>query len=175
MKPSIIILSLLLQACFWAPCVNASEADVQWQDAVRSIKQGDYDFAFMNLKTILDNYPDSSRCMAAEFAIGEYFFLQKNYGMASDKFKDFYTRYPQRQESLIALVYLFKIAQVQNRPDDIKEYREKIASFRQLTFIFNEKRSFKFFSGFQRRYKLVYHINKVELYVNRKLFAEVSF
>jgi outer membrane protein assembly factor BamD (BamD/ComL family) len=175
MKTTIIFLSLLLQACFWAPGVKASEADLQWQEAVRSVQQGDYDFAFMGFKTILENYSDSSRCMAAEFAMGEYFFLQKNFGMASDEFKDFYTKYPQHQESLAALVYLFKIAQIENRTEDIKEYREKIASFRQLAFIFNDRRSFKFVSGFLHKHRLVYHINKVELYVNGKLFAEVPF
>ena len=119
--------------------------------------------------------PNSRYCLAAEFAQGEYYFLQNNLHMASDEFKDFYAKYPQHEEALIALAYLFKIAQIQNHPDDMKEYRNKAASFRQLTFIFNDKKSFKFLSGFQRKHKLVYYINKVELYVNGKLFTEVPF
>ena len=175
MKLYVIILSLLLQGCFLVPCVKASEADLVWQDAVRSAKQGEYDFAFMDFNTILQSYPSSHYCLAAEFALGEYYFLQNNLQMASDEFKDLYTKYPQHQEALIALMYLFKIAQIQDHPDDMKDYRNKTASFRQLAFIFNEKKSFKFLSGLQHKYKLVYYINKVELYVNGELFTEVPF
>ena len=170
-----IILSLLLQGCFWVPCVNASEANLEWQDAIQLAKQGEYDFAFMGFKTITDNYPNSPRFLAATFAQAEYYFLENNLQAASDEFKAFYNKCPKHEESLIALVYLFKIAQIHNSPDDIKAYRNKIASFRQLTFIFNDKKSFRFFSGLQRKYRLVYHINKVELYVNGQLFTEVPF
>jgi hypothetical protein len=170
-----IILSLLLQGCWWVPCVKASEADLEWGEAVGSAKQGEDDFAFMDFHTLLEDYPNSPHAMAAKFAQGEYFFLQNNLQMASDEFKDFYAHYPRHQESMIALIYLFKIAQIQKHPDDMKEYHNKAATFRQLTFIFNDKKSFHFLSGFQRQHRLVYYINKVELYVNGKLFTEVPF
>ena len=175
MKLYVIILSLLLQGCFWVTCVKASEVDLKWQDAVGSAKQGDYDFAFMDFRSILEEYPGSRYCLAAQFALGEYFFLQNNLPMAADAFKDVYSQYPQHQEALIALAYLFKIAEIQENPADMKSYRNKAASFRQLTFIFNDKKSFKYLSGFQRKHKLVYYINKVELYVNGTLFTEVPF
>ena len=175
MKLYVIILSLLLQGCFWVPCVKASEADLEWQDAVESAKLGEYDFAFMDFHTIPEFYPESRWAMPAEFAQGEYYFLGNDLQLACDTFENFYARYPQHQEALIALVYLYKIAQIQNRPDDMKAYLHKIASFRQITFIFNDKKFFKFLSGFQRKHMLVYYINKVELYVNGTLFTEVHF
>jgi outer membrane protein assembly factor BamD (BamD/ComL family) len=175
MKLYVIILSLLLQGGFWVTCVEASEADLKWQDAIVSAKQGDYDFAFMDFQSFLEEYPESRHCVAAQFALGEYYFLQNNLPMASNAFKNVYSQYPQHQEALIALAYLFKIAEIQKHSADIKDYRSKAASFRQLTFIFNDKKSFKFLSGFQRKHKLVYYINKVELYVNDELFTEVPF
>ncbi len=175
MKLYVIILSLLLQGCFWAPCVKASEADLEWKDAVGSAKQGEYDFAFMDFRTLLENHPDSRYSLAAEFAQGEYYFLQNNLQMASAEFRNFYTKYPHHEEALITLAYLFRIAQIQNQPDAMKEYRKKAASFRQLIFIFNDKKFYKFLSGFQRKHKLVYYINKVDLYVNGQLFTEVPF
>jgi len=175
MKLYVIILSLLLQGCFWVTCVKASEADLEWKEAIGFAKQGENDFAFMDFQTILDDCPGSRHCLAAEFAQGEYYFLQNNLPMASEAFKNFYAKYPQHEEALIALAYLFQIAKIQNLPADIKEYRNKAASFRQLTFIFNDKKFFKFVSGFQRKHKLVYYIDKVELYVNGALFTEVPF
>lgn len=175
MKLYVIILTLLVQGCFWVTCVKASEADLEWKQAMISAKEGKNDFALMDFRTLLENCPNSRFTMAAEFAQGEYYFLESNLDFASDEFKRFYAKYPQHEEAQIALAYLYKIAEIQNHPDDMKEYRHKAASFRQLTFIFNDKKSYKFFSGFQRNYNLVYYINKVELYVNGKLFTEVPF
>ncbi len=175
MKQYVIILSLLLQGCWWVPCVEASDADVKWNEAVSSAKQAEYDFAFMDFNTILELYPHSRYGPAAEFAIGEYYFLENNLPMASDEFLDFYAKYPQHEEALIALAYLYKIAQTRHLPEEMKKYRKKAASFRQLTFIFNNNKYFKYRSGFQHRYKLVYYIDKVELYDNNKLFTEVPF
>ena len=175
MKLYVIILTLLLQGSCCVTCVKASEADLDWKDAVGFAQQEEFDFAFINFYSLLENYPKSPYCLAAQFALGEYYYLQNNLPMASDEFKKFYIQYPQHQESLIALAYLFKIAQTQKNHDVMKNYRKKAASFRQLTFIFNNKKSFQFLSGFQRKHKLVYYINKVELYVNGKLFTEVPF
>ena len=175
MKLYVIILSLLLQGCFWVTCVKASEADLQWKEAVGFAKQEEYDFAFMDFKTILDNCPHSPYCLDAEFAQGEYYFLQNDLNLATDVFKNFYTQYPNQEKALIALAYLYQIAKIENHADDMKKYRNMAAGFRQLTFIFNDKKSFKFVSGFQRKHKLVYYINKVDLYVNGELFTEVPF
>lgn len=175
MKLYVIILSLLLQGCFWVSCAKASEADLQWKEAIGFAKQEEYDFAFMDFQTILDDCPNSHYCMDAAFAKGEYYFLQNNLNLASDEFKRFYTKYPHREESLIALAYLFQIAKIQKHQEDMKKYRNMAASFRQLTFIFNDNKSFKFISGFQRKHNLVYYINRVDLYVNGELFTEVPF
>ena len=175
MKLYVIILTLLVQGCCWVTCVKASEADLEWKDAIQSAKQGEYDFALLDFTSIRDYYPQSRYAKAADFAQGEYYFLQNDLSMASNEFKNFYTKYPQHEESLIALAYLFEIARLEQHANDIKKYRKMAASFRQLTFIFNDKKSFKFLSGFQRKHELVYHINKVDLYVNGKLFTEVPF
>jgi tetratricopeptide (TPR) repeat protein len=175
MKRYVIILSLLLQGWCWVPCVKASEAGLEWKEAIESAKQGEYDFAYMSFKEIQDDYPASRYGLAATFAQGEYYFLQNNLPMAAEEFKNFYSKYPQHEEALIAIAYLYKIAEIQKHPDVAQEYRNKAASFRQLTFIFSDKKYFSFLSGFQRQHKLVCTINKVELYVNGKLFTEVPF
>jgi hypothetical protein len=175
MKLYVIILSLLVQGCFWVTCVKASEAGQEWKEAIGFAKQGENDFAFMDFQSVLDEFPQSRYCLPAEFAQAEYYFLQNNWPLASEEFESFYTQYPRHQEALIALAYLFQMAKIQKHPEDMEKYRNEAASFRQLTFIFNDKKFFNFLSGFQRRHKLVYYINKVELYVNDKLFTEIPF
>ena len=95
--------------------------------------------------------------------------------MALEVFKNFCAQYPKHEEALIALAYLFKIAQIQNNADAIKNYHNRVASFHQLAFIFNEKKSFTFLSGFGHKHKLVFTIDKVELYVDDRLFTKVPF
>lgn len=175
MKLYVIILSLLVQGVFWVTCVKASEADLEWKEAIGFAKQGENDFAFMDFQTVLDDCPQSSHCLAAAFAQGEYYFLQDNLQMASDAFENFYVKYPRHEEALIALAYLFQIAKIEEKSNDMEKYRQEAATFRQLTFIFSDKKSFNFLSGFQRRHKLVYYIDKVDLYVNDELFTEVPF
>ncbi len=175
MKLYVIILSLLLQGYFLVPCARASEADSVWKEAVRFVQQKEPDFAFMDFQTIVQNYPDCPYALPAQFAEGEYYFLQDNLEMASSAFENFCAKYPRHEEALIALAYLFKIAQIQKNPDAIKDYHHKIASFQQLGFIFNEKKSFTFLSGFGREHKLVFYIDRIELYVDGQLFTQVSF
>jgi len=175
MKLSVIILSLLLQGCFLVPCVKASEADLEWKDAVRSAQQGDADFAFMGFQTIVQVYPDSRYYLPAKFAEGEYYFHHNDLAMALEVFESFCAQYPKREEALIALAYLFKIAQIQGNSDALKNYHNRVASFHQMAFVFNEKKSFTFLSGFGHKHKLVFTIDKVELYVDDRLFTKVPF
>ena len=170
-----IILSLLLQGCLLAPCVKASEADLKWQEAVRSARHGEDDFAFMDFQAIAQDSPDSCWSLPAAFAVGEYYFLQDNLNMASDAFESFYAKYPRHEEALIALAYLFKIAQSQKNTNAIKEYHHRVASFQQLSFVFKENKTFMFLSGFGHKHKLVFYIDKIELYVDDKLFTQVRF
>ncbi len=172
---SVIILSLLLQGCFLVPCVKASEADLEWKDAVRSAQQGDADFAFMGFQAIVQVYPDSRYYLPAKFAEGEYYFHHNDLTMALEVFESFCAQYPKREEALIALAYLFKIAQIQGNADALKNYHNRVASFHQLAFVFNEKKSFTFLSGFGHKHKLVFTIDKVELYVDDRLFTKVPF
>jgi hypothetical protein len=175
MKLYVIILSLLVQGGLWVPCVKASEADLEWKEAIGLAKEGQNDFAFLNFRSILADFPQSRYAPNAGFAQGEYYYLKNDLKTAAAEFRGFYAQFPGHDESLIALIYLYKIAQIEKNPKAIKEYQKRVASFRQLTFIFNEKKYFKFVSGFQHRHKLVYSINKMELYVDDKLFTEVPF
>ncbi len=156
-------------------CAEASDADLEFKEAVGFAREGENDFAFMDFQTVLNECPGSRHCLASDFALGEYYFLQNNWQMASDQFETVYAKYPRHEEALIALAYLYQIAKIQDHKDDMEKYRGKAAAFRQLTFIFNDQKVYTFLSGFQRLHELVYTINKVDIYVNGQLFTEVPF
>ncbi len=138
-------------------------------------KGGDADFAFMRFRILVHDYPDSRRAVDARFALGEYYFLRGNFAMAIQEFGDFCARYPKREETLAALGYLYQMARMQGQTDAMKKYRDRVIASRQVILIFNEKKSFQFFSGFQRRHKVVFYIDKIEVLIDDKLFCEVPF
>jgi outer membrane protein assembly factor BamD (BamD/ComL family) len=174
MKLYVIILSLLLQGSVWMTTANASEANIEWRNAIGFVKSGQPDFAFMDFHTIAETCPASRHSQDAEFAEGEYYFTENAFSSASATFLDFYAKYPRNEQAMIALAYLYQITKIEKDTKSMEKYRGMIASFRQLTFIFNDEKSFKYVSGFRRKYKLEYTINKAQVYVNGELFTEVS-
>jgi hypothetical protein len=170
-----VILSLLLQGVWLIPCAKASEADLEWKDAMGAVKEGETDVAYLDFNSILALYPESDCAMAATFAVGEYHFQHGDFQLAAEQFKNFSLKYNKNQQALAALVYLYKIAQIENDPVRMKEYQADVASFRQNAFIFSDKKHFSFSTGFKHHYKMVYAIDKVGLYVNGQPLAEVPF
>ncbi len=173
MRPLIVFL-LFVQYCGVVP-VNAAEDGIVWEEAVQMAKRGDADFAFMYFRILAHDYPDSRRAVDAQFALGEYYFLQGNFAVAAQEFGDFCARYPKRKETLAALGYLYQMARMQGQTDAMKKYRDRVVASHQVILIFDEKQSFQFLSGFQRRHKVAFYIDKIEVWIDDKLFSEIPF
>lgn len=174
---SIIILLLIL--CAGASLANASadssEGDRLWGQAVDFAKKGDTNFAFMNFDLLIRTCPGSPRIQAAHFSLGEYYFNEHNYRMATKEFSDFANTHTKDQESLIALAYLYKIAQLQGQKEAAEQCREKIATSHQTMFIFKDSKSFRYASALQHRYELILHIDKINVTIDEKPFVEISY
>jgi tetratricopeptide (TPR) repeat protein len=158
---------------FCEPILNAADADILWNEAVANVKEGENDFAFINFHMLVETCPDYRKRSAAEFSLGEYYFTQKNYRSAIEEFEKLYTAYPKCQEALIAMAYLYKIAREAGRNDAADEYRKKMIVARPVSFIFKDKESLRYLSGFQHKYNVVRYIDRIEILMDGKLFVEV--
>lgn len=173
MRLTAIILILFWQCCCCVPLLNAADADTLWAQAVQMAKQREMDFAFINFRMIVDTYPDSTQSPAAQFDLGEYYFLENYFTLAIAEFEGIYTKHPRQKESMVALAYLYKIAQMKGQKDQMSRYQKQIISSYRAAFIFKDSRSFEYLSGFQHKHKLVFYIDRIEVFADGKLFVEV--
>lgn len=160
---------------FLAAGAYAGEVDLQWKRAVMLAKQGQTDFAFVDFDFIARRYPESRYAMPAQFAQGEYYFLHNQRPAAIATFEDFTVKYPKSKESLLAMAYLYAAAKDRGDAQAMDKYRKELASSQQTKFIFKDTRSFEFISAFQRRHKVTFSIDKIEVTVNGAPLAEIVF
>ena len=141
--------------------------------AVQFARAGQAHFAFMQYNNLLRAYPTSQYRSQAIFATGEYYYQIANYQDAQEAFKFFLDENPDSKERLYALAYLLSIAQ--KNAASAEELERTIINLQQVSLVFREKKEITYRSPLYQDYKTVIHINKIEFYVEGKLFAKVSF
>ena len=158
----------------WNPGIAQEEGQL-YSLAVSAVKSGDLNTAFMHFHSFLENYPESKYREKALFAIGEYYFLIADYSDAVSAFVSFISDYPDSKARQFALGYLLKIAQIRGDESTVKSLEEKIVTLRQLTLLFSDFKEYKYRSPLLKEHRVIYYIDKVEFYVDKELFAKISY
>jgi hypothetical protein len=167
----VIILTLFWHWSF-ATNLNAADADVLWTRAVSMAQQGQVDMAFTNFRMIVDSYPTFSKGALARLDVAEYYFLQNDLHSAVIEFENLCLQYPKGHESFIALAYLYKIAQMQGKKEDMALYQKRLMSSHPFALIFKNNKSFEVVSGFHK-YKAMFQIDKIEVWIDDRLFVQI--
>lgn len=144
-----------------------------YSKAVQFARAGQGHFAFMQYNNLLRTYPTSQYRSQALFATGEYYYQIENFHDAQAAFKLFLDENPDSDERLFALAYLLSIADKNAAP--VEDLERTIINLQQVSLVFREKKEITYRSPLYQDYKTVIHINKIEFYVEGKLFAKVSF
>lgn len=162
--------------CLWIVTVGmAPAASEVYLKAVKFAKEGQDHFAFMHFNNLLRSFPQSNYRQEALFATGEYYFQIAEFTKAAETFEVFLAENPSTQEKLYALGYLLNMASQENDERSMHELEKQIINLQQVSFVFREEKEIKFHSPLNKRYKAVIHINKIEIYVEGELFAQVSY
>lgn len=148
---------------------------VLYGQAVREVKLNRPDFAFMKFNAIVELFPNSKYFERALFAVGEYNFKTANYYDAALALRQFILKYPKSRAKLFALVYLLEIYRKQKDQNSVIALEKEIVSFWQFSLLFRNCKIYKYKSPFSNVYKALYFIDKVEIYIDDKLLAKVSF
>jgi len=151
-----------------------SEREI-YDAAIKAVRSRNMDFAFMNFRALLIQYPQSQYTEKALFATGEYFFASGDYRDAASLFSRYITEYFDAKGYIFALAYLFKIAEKQGQANLIEKLQKEIVTFRQHSFLFRDFKAYTYRSPFAKDYKVVYYINKVEFLVDDAPFADISY
>jgi hypothetical protein len=170
-----IISCLLFFVLLIPTAVGAGEDSRLYSMAVKAARAKDQDFAFMRYRTIVIEYPKSIHRAQALFAQGEYYFQQTNFPEAKKAFQALIIEFPALDANLFALMYLFKIADLEQKNDLVSEYTKNIATLKQVSLVFRDFKEFEYLSPLWRKHKAVFHIDNVEFFVEGQLFAKISF
>ena len=130
---------------------------------------GQYDFV------AITEGKDNETTMKALFAIGEYYFLIGDYYDAERTFRQFVNDYPEEKGMPFALVYLFEIAKRQRRKNQAEDLKKQILDLRQRVFLFKDFKEHKYLSPFAKKYRIIYFIDRLEVYIDNELFTEAFF
>lgn len=144
-----------------------------YSQGVSASRRGETDFAFINFHALVETCPDSKYFEHALFSIGEYYFSVANYENAKNTFLKLINKFAKTKTKPFALVYLIEIAKRQNQEDLVKELEKQIIRYKQTSLIFRDFKEYRYVSGFSKRYKAVYFIDRIEIYINNELSARI--
>lgn len=160
----------------WLGGVGFTSGAVQtYSRANEFAKTGQKDFAFMYYNDLLRSFPTSKYREQALFAIGEYYFRTSNSQGAAATFKTFLDEYPDSRKKLYVLAYLLSIAERNQDTRSVQDLEKQIIDLQQVSFVFRETKEITYQSPLYQNYKAIIHIDKIEFYVEGKLFAKVSY
>lgn len=170
------IFFIILLLIFLSPHRGDTQEDKKlYSQGIKAARSGDIDFAFMNFYRLLSIFPESEFSEDALFATGEYYFLIGDYYDAARTFNRFINNYPGSEAELFALIYLLEIAKIRGKEKLVKILEKEIVTSQRLAFLFRDFKEYKYLSPLFKSYKVVYFIDKVEFYIDGKLFTKISY
>ena len=171
---SIFILVVMQTSVFLEQSFAQGDREI-YSKAVRSVKEGEIDFAFMNFHWIRINHPESEYFKDALFATGEYYFSVGDYRNADECFNQFIDQFSKDRARIFASVYLLEIAKKETDVALIKSLTKEIFTSEQLSLLFRDYKEYYYISPLSKIYKATYFIDKVEFHIDGKLFTQVSY
>ncbi len=172
-------LTVVLLAAVLALCASrtacAGEDALLNKRAVKAARSGDLDFAFMNYRSILLRYPRSPFAQQALFAKGEYYYSLPDFPQARLVFEEYVKKYPESEAKMFALVYLMKIALADQDQATADELSRELINLKQVSLVFRDFKEYSFLSPMNNQYRAVFHIDKIEIFLNGEPFAEISY
>lgn len=171
----IIFITLLIAFLFAASGYCGEEKDFYYR-GVRAARAGRIDQAFSYFDIVLRSLYKANRYTEkALFATGEYYFLIGANREAKIAFRQVANDYPESITALLSLGYLFKMAQLEGKQESLESIKKEIIGFKQVSLLFRDSEVFKYLSAMNKKYKAVYYIDKVEIYIDGELFQEIPF
>lgn len=173
MKNIKIITLVLFFSCLFMQGAYPQESQKLYHEGLKFARSGDMDFAFMRYQMLLENYPDAEFIEDVLFAIGEHYFSTSDYYNAAMTFNEFINRYQESDALPFALIYLAKITRQAGKEDLAVNFEKAVISFKQTSLLFSNFKEHTYVSSFYKKYKAVYFIDRVEIYINNELFAKI--
>ncbi|MFA4991790.1 MAG: outer membrane protein assembly factor BamD [Candidatus Omnitrophota bacterium] len=181
MKRKIAGICLLAVFCvfiFHAGNLYASGGGVLYAKAIKAIKEKQYDYAFMQFRAIVRDYPGTKYTQRAMFGTGEYFYNSNMHYEAIEAFSDYIRRYPDSDAGIFARAYLLNIAETIARPTEedkaMVDGMKKEFFSKPVFLLFSEYKEFSYKSVFGNSFEIRYYLDIIEVYRNGQIFIKIA-
>jgi len=154
------------------------DARARYDAAVRHIKLKQPDFALMEFRSLLREFPKSPLAQKSLFAIAEYYYDNKMYNDAIKSFTGYVKDYPDSKAGIFAKVYLLKIIEEIKDPtwEEKRLFEDIQKDFfsKPLFLLFKEYKEASYKSPLQNKFKIRYYIDNIEVYRNGQPFIKIT-
>jgi hypothetical protein len=133
----------------------------------------DEEFVFIKLRRTLVVRVSPREGQAARFGIAEYYFKHSDYSDAFSDFKEFARSYPPGEATLLAKVFLYKIALIKNNAELAASFKKEIFD-NSFVLLFSKFKILKYKSPFNNVYEVHYYLDKIKVFLNGEVFEEFS-
>jgi len=179
-KINYIILSAIgLMVIFSAQELYAEGfARARYDAAIRYIKKKQPDFALLEFRSVVRDFPKSPLAQRSVFAIAEYYYDNKMYYDAIKDFTGYVKNYPDSKANVFAKAYLLKIIEEIKDPtreekNTFEDIKKEIFS-KPLFLLFKEYKETSYKSPSRNKFKIRYYIDNIEVYRNGQLFIKIA-
>lgn len=176
MKTKRLLLMLILAPLLLVPFadnVYSEEGANLYREGYSAARRREMDLAFMSFNALVRDYPESKFFADALFSLGEYYFSVSDYYDANRFFDVFISKYPNSKARPFACAYLIEIAKMRGEKEYIKKLQKEIITFKQIGLLFSDFKKHAYLSGFSKKYKALYFIDRVEIYIDNELFTKI--
>ena len=161
---------------FLIPALAFSEEDELLLKRGRHFaKAHQLEFAYMQFRDIVFNYPNSRFREDAFFATGEYFSIVSDDPEAFQIFMQFVSEYPDSKRKIFALGYLSKIAQKEKNETLAEKLKTDIVTLQRVALIFKNSKEYKYLSPLNKQYRAIIQIDKITISCDGQILAEISY
>jgi len=150
----------------------------KYDKAIQYIKKAKYDFALIEFRSIIRDFPESRYARTSLFGVAEYFYSQKAYQEAAKNFRAYLKHYPKSDGAIFARVYLLKIIEVTEKSGKgEKTVLEdmKMNFFSQpFLLLFSEYKELSHKTPFRNNFTIRHYMDMVEIHRNGKPFIKIT-
>lgn len=160
------------------PSLAFHSGRAQYDKALRFIEKKNYDFALMELRSIIRQFPESKYAEKALFSISEYYYERGMYYEAIRNFSEYIKTCPDSDGTIFARAYVLKMINIIKGPSEKHKtliQKLEMAFFSQPLFLlFSDYKEFSYKSIFANSFSIRYYIDAVEIYRNDELFIKIT-
>lgn len=178
-KALLLILSLSFALSLWGTpeiLLAQETARKKIAQAEAYVSEGEIDFAFMEYRAFLKEYPKDPLAERAIFAIGEYYFRQRSTREAKEAFERLSTASLEEIPRLLTTVYLLQCARTSEDTVTVQAlefHLKEILSSRKLFLAFEENRVQEWISPLGNRFELREFVDRLEIVLNDAPFYTI--